>query len=469
MRELIASRIFGRPLLIHPGKAEIILSVLADRLDIQAADIEEDDERLLAIFRRMRDESPAANRMLGEPGGPPDESGRRASPLYMNAGGVALIPIIGSLANRGAYIGQSSGVTSYEGLAMQIAGAARDPKVGATLLDIDSPGGEALGLSNLADVMRIARTHKPITAVVNDVATSAAYAIAAQANEIVVSPTSVTGSLGVLMVHRDVSKSLERRGIKPTLIFAGAHKVDGNPFEPLPESVRADLQAEVNSVYEGLVTTVASGRPSLSESAIRATEAKTYLGAKALEKGLADRVGTFADVFPALSRLAQRRLTGERPATMTTPALAPAESMTQAQLDKAIADARAEGHTTGTAEGRTAGIAEGIAQATTRLTAILTSEHAKDRLPHAVKLALGKASAEDAVAILADLPVTTAAEGVKTPPLAARGTEPVAGDNKGGGQPMQKQEIASMWDKSLAKHAPQFHATMPQPLPDARR
>src|SRR5262249_57857251 len=127
------------------------------------------------------------------------------------------------------------------------------------ILDIDSPGGEATGAFGFYETLRLARGRKPIVAVVNDMAASAAYGIAAQADEIVISPSSMTGSIGVVMVHMDHSKELEKKGRTPTLIFAGDHKVDANSFEPLSPGVRADLQKEVDGIYGTFVESVAAG------------------------------------------------------------------------------------------------------------------------------------------------------------------------------------------------------------------
>src|SRR5690606_24272723 len=104
-------------------------------------------------------------------------------------------------------------------------------------LDISSPGGEAAGMSGVAELIRAVRQTKPVLAFVNDVAASAAYGIASATDEIVVSPTSILGSIGVVMIHADRSGELAAQGIRPTLIFAGSHKVDGNPFEPLSDAV----------------------------------------------------------------------------------------------------------------------------------------------------------------------------------------------------------------------------------------
>jgi hypothetical protein len=132
----------------------------------------------------------------------------------------------------------------------------------------------------LADAIRAARAEKPVIALVNDIAASAAYGIAAQANEVVISPTSVVGSIGVVLLHMDFSRELEKKGRKPTFIYAGAHKVDGNFLEPLSESVRADLQAEVDQ-YRRLRSAVAAGRGKLTEAAGQGNRSKIYLGAGA--------------------------------------------------------------------------------------------------------------------------------------------------------------------------------------------
>jgi capsid assembly protease len=161
----IAERVLGKPLLLHPRKAEIILAVLGERIGVEAAAFDETD--LVMLLK------PAATRFVGEPGGPIDGNGRRRT-LYYQSKGVALIPIIGTLVNRGAYIGASSGVLSYEGLAAQIEGALSDHTVRAIMLDIDSPGGEANGAFAFYEVLRDARGKKPITAFVNDMAASAA-------------------------------------------------------------------------------------------------------------------------------------------------------------------------------------------------------------------------------------------------------------------------------------------------------
>lgn len=282
----IAERVINRPLLLHPQKAEVILWVLGERVGLAP-----------------EAPSPEQNRFIGQP-----KMLDRFTKAYTVVDGVAVITIEGSLVNRGEWIGANSGLVSYEGIEAQLAIAMTDANVQAIVFDIDSGGGEATGMYGLASKIRTARQGKPIVAVVNDIAASAAYGIASQADEIVVSPTSVVGSIGVVLMHIDASKMMEMKGQTATLIYAGAHKVDGHPFGPLPDAVRADLQREVETFYDRFIETVVAGREGrLSDEAARKTEARVYIGQEAIALGLADRVGGSAEAIALASFLAAER------------------------------------------------------------------------------------------------------------------------------------------------------------------
>ena len=283
----LSDRLLNTPLLIHPAKAQIILGVLSGRIGLDAS-----------LFAVEDDEHAAgASRFVG--------STRRAdgsASLARNVDGVAIVPVLDTLVNRGAWLDSRSGLTSYEGIAAQLRDAGQDPEVRSVLLDISSPGGEAAGMAGLADLIRSVRQTKPVVAFVNDMAASAAYGIASAANEIVISPTSIVGSIGVVMLHADRSGELAAQGVKPTLIFAGSHKVDGNPFEPLSDAVRADLQASVDAHYRQFLDTVALGRGGrLTANMARATEARTFIGSEAIALGLADRTASFDEVLASLA------------------------------------------------------------------------------------------------------------------------------------------------------------------------
>jgi signal peptide peptidase SppA len=285
----LSDRLLNTPLLIHPAKAQIILGFLSGRIGFDAGLFTGEDGA----------EGPDASRFVG--------STRRtdgSAALPRTADGVAIVPVLDTLVNRGAWLDSRSGHTSYEGIAAQLRAAGQDPEVRSVLLDISSPGGEAAGMAGLADLIRLVRQTKPVTAFVNDMAASAAYGIASAASEIVISPTSIVGSIGVVMLHADRSGELAAQGVKPTLIFAGNHKVDGNPFEPLSDAVRADLQASVDAHYRQFLDTVAQGRGrKLTADMARATEARTFIGTEAITLGLADRIASFDEVLASLSQI----------------------------------------------------------------------------------------------------------------------------------------------------------------------
>lgn len=277
----LADRILNTPLLITPEKLQVITSVLSDRIGVNS-------EQLDGF---------TGNRYVL------DENGERSYTSYpITQEGIAIIRVVGTMVNRGAYVGASSGVVSYEGVKHQVKSAAGNSKVQAIIIDLQTPGGEAVGAFECAEQVRIANSKKPVVALVNGMAASAGYAIASGAGEIVTTPSGISGSIGVVMMHADYSKKLETEGIKPTLITAGAHKADGNPMEPLPDDVKSRLQTHINETYQRFLLTVEAGRGSrLDAEAARKTEAQVFSGDEAVKLGVADRIGTFESVLADLS------------------------------------------------------------------------------------------------------------------------------------------------------------------------
>ena len=420
----IADRVIGRPLLIHPMKAEVVLHVLEGRIPLEGA---------------LEPLGPEANRFVG----------RSATSGGMAAvdDGVAIIPVIGSLVNRGAWIGARSGLTSYEGIAAQIRDARADRKVKAILLDIDSPGGEATGMFALASAIREAAAEKPVVAVVNDMAASAAYGIASQATEIVVSPTSVVGSIGVVLTHLDRSGELQAKGVRPTLIYAGRHKVDGNPYGPLTDAVRADLQSEVVKFYDQFVGLVAQGRGDrLTETSARATEARTFLGQEAIDMGLADRMASFDAVLASLQTSTRGPAgAGTKGGRKMADNSNPAPGISQEAHTAAVAASRAEG----VAEGRTLGAQD----ATARIGAILGSEEAKANPALAAHFAFKTGmSADDAKAAMAAAGPAAPSSAPANPPAGSiQQRQQAAGDFGPSSGPVggKAEASQSLWAKAI--------------------
>ena len=205
--------------------------------------------------------------------------------------GIARIPVEGELVHRFGHLNPSSGMTGYDGIKRKLIAAALDPSVKGILLDIDSPGGMVFGANGLAEQIFLAREAKPIVALVNEQATSAAYWLASAANVVIAPQTADTGSIGVLMVHVDMSGQLAMEGLSVTLIHAGTHKVDGEPFHPLPEAVEAKFKRVVEKLRLLFATKVARNR-GLSVAAVLDTEAEIFMGAEGVDVGLVDEVAS---------------------------------------------------------------------------------------------------------------------------------------------------------------------------------
>ena len=319
----IAQRAFNTPLLVEPSKAMAFLSGLGPRItgrQLRLAGMEVGPEDMAHAAL------PARAGILTH--GLAEQYQRDGQTPFAMVDGVAVIEVSGVLVHRGAWIGQSSGQTSYEGIAAQLAAAATDPAVRGIALEIDSFGGEVAGVFDLADAIRAARAAKPVWAFVAENAFSAGYALASQADRIVLPRTGAVGSIGVVVMHADLSGQLSDAGVTVTLIHSGAHKVDGNPYAPLPDPVRARIQGEIDSIRSLFAQTVAAGRGRrMNAEAALATEAECYRGADAVAAGLADKVSDPASAFAAFATA----VNGRDPIRSTGPA-----RPSQTQLSKEL-------------------------------------------------------------------------------------------------------------------------------------
>lgn len=230
----------------------------------------------------------------------PDASrfvGARAAgaPYRTTESGVAIIPVTAPLVNR---LSGMWGVMSYEYLSAVLDTAARDTSVKSIVLDCDSAGGEAIGCFELAAQVRKINATKPVHAAINGLCCSAAFAITSGAKTITATESSIVGGVGVVALHLDASRALDKAGISPTMIYAGEKKTLGNPLEPLSDEAHADIQREVNAYYEMFLAAVAAGRGGrMSADAARKTQARTFIGKAAVNAGLVDAIGSFSDVL----------------------------------------------------------------------------------------------------------------------------------------------------------------------------
>lgn len=226
---------------------------------------------------------------------------------------IGVLPLAGTIYPRANMVAEASGGTSVERWVQDFRGLLAEPSVKGILIDIESPGGAVNGIEEAATEINRARSIKPVYAVANHLAASAAYWLGSQAERLYVSPSGEVGSIGVFAQHDDVSKALEQEGIKSTLVSAGKYKTDGSPYEPLTDTARAHLQARVDDYYTAFVKAVARGR-GVSADVVRGGygEGRVVGARQAVREGMADAVGTFDDALGDLGkRVRQGASTGQ--------------------------------------------------------------------------------------------------------------------------------------------------------------
>jgi protease IV len=210
---------------------------------------------------------------------------------------VALLYLDGVIAGTGSVY---NGIITPEYFVDQLQQAEDDPSVRAILIRVDSPGGTVAASQEIA--MEIDRISKPIVVSVGDVCASGAYMVSSQCDEIVATPTSSVGSIGVIAQIPNVEGLLDTLGIEFTVLTAGEYKDAGSPYRSLTATETALFEEYIGIAYQEFITIVAEGR-SLPETEVEAmANGWIWPGMVALEMGLIDSLGTFND---ALDRAAE--------------------------------------------------------------------------------------------------------------------------------------------------------------------
>lgn len=232
-----------------------------------------------------------------------DITARPANVTPGPSGGIAVIPLNGVITQHPDWLGD----TSVDEFYTAFAAAITDPSVGAVLVSIDSPGGSVYGIQELSQAMIAARELKPIVAIANSLAASAAYWIGCSASEFYCTPSGEVGSIGVWQAHMDFSGALEKAGIKTTLISAGKYKVEGNPFQPLDKDALSFLQSRVDDYYNAFAGAVAAARGVAVSVVKNGMGEGRVLGAQeAVKQNMIDGVMTMPQVISLMqSKLSQ--------------------------------------------------------------------------------------------------------------------------------------------------------------------
>lgn len=425
----LATRLYNCPLLVTQAKAAEIERVFRAHEEGRAALLSPAPEQPQRIE-------------LAAPGMVRTDAG-----YWRTAAGVAIIPIVGTLVQRGDSMDAASGLVGYNRIAGQLQAAVNDPQASAILLEIDSNGGEAAGVIDLASKIQSAASKKPLWAIANEQAFSAAYWLASSGSKLFVPQTGMVGSIGVVMLHVDQSQRDAKQGLVYTPIFAGDRKVDFSSHAPLTDAAAQVAQAEVDRLYELFVAAVADAR-GVDPQVVRDTQAGLLNPDAAMQAGLVDGVKAFDEVLAELAAEGQHARTHGMRAAASARAIAPAtpallstegeNQMDPKELQAKLDAAKAEGEAAGKAAAE-ADAAKKVAEAQTasaaaaqaRVAAILGHDEAKGRTTLAQHLAFKTTqSVEDAVSLLAASPkeagaaanpLATAMAGVPNPKVGADG------------------------------------------------
>lgn len=229
----------------------------------------------------------------------PRQKAVRTDDGYTLMGSAAVVPIRGTITPRPSLFADFSGGSSAEGIGRAVDAAVADNKADAIVLDIDSPGGSAFGIPDAAAKIAAANRSKPVYAVVNNLAASAAYWLGSQAGTIAAAPGSWVGCIGALFAHVDETKMEELAGVKTTLLSSAQSpfKTEGYPQVPLSDAARADIQDRLDKVAQQFIDTVAKGRGIRSTTVERDFgQGRVKLADDALAARMVDRIATLEQI-----------------------------------------------------------------------------------------------------------------------------------------------------------------------------
>lgn len=267
------SRLGSQPVAIDDTRAGAVLSIVTDL----GRGVSISDDRLRAAFR-----------------GAKDNAGRNISYVPLGSEG----KIFAIISARGVALYDfdwQPHCFSTRQLAQTISELAADPAISGCAIIFDTPGGAVTGTAEASAAIFAARRQKRIVGIIDPLCASAGYWLASQCSRIIAVPSADVGSVGVFMMHTDISKMLDNVGVKPTFIYADAspHKVEGNSYEPLKREAFDYYKSEINVVMNDFLAAIARGRGIHTESVQRLFGGgRTMSAALARQAGMIDAIAT---------------------------------------------------------------------------------------------------------------------------------------------------------------------------------
>lgn len=222
--------------------------------------------------------------------------------LIQTFDGTGIINIVGDLVDEESWVNQMFGMTAYSSIMKAVDFFLEDADIEDIVLNFDTNGGTVSGLEPAGRMIKSADSIKPVRAHVNGSAFSAGYWLASSARSINATNLSEVGNIGVLMVHKDMSKALEQRGIDVTLIKAGKYKGLGHPSKPLSEEDRSILEGKAQTIYSFFLEKIAADRPLLTLASKDVwAEGLMFFAGDAISVGLIDTIKATDEYFNALA------------------------------------------------------------------------------------------------------------------------------------------------------------------------
>jgi protease-4 len=207
----------------------------------------------------------------------------------------------------GRSAGEKIGVVEIEGMIIDsketvedIVKFKEDTGVAGIVLRINSPGGSVAPTQEIFREVQKARERKKVFVSMGSVCASGGYYIAAAANRIYANPSTITGSIGVIMEQTVVEDLLKKIGVQANTLKAGELKDAGTPFRKMTEQERLYLNSILQDIHGQFVKDMASGRKMSPEVAAKLSDGRIYTGTQAKNLGLIDNIGTFYDTVDDL-------------------------------------------------------------------------------------------------------------------------------------------------------------------------
>lgn len=225
-----------------------------------------------------------------------------------NAGSlrVALIDVKGLILDGDKPSLLGAGSNPVDRFTARLSMAANDPSVRAVVIRISSPGGTVTGSDIMYHELRAfaESTRKPVVVSMGEIATSGGYYLALAADHILAEPTSITGSIGVIMPTFNFSEGMRKIGISSRSVKSAPNKDVGNPFEPMKEGHYEILQGLVDEYYARFRALVLARRTLDPAKVDMITDGRIFSGQQALDLHLIDQLGGIREAFTKAKELA---------------------------------------------------------------------------------------------------------------------------------------------------------------------